>query len=61
MVFSPSGESTSRSHALPAGGTMANLFRPLQKTAVATNMATAGMPKAQRGPNDWLFNSTGQK
>ena len=61
MVLRPSGESTSFNHALPAGGTMANFFRPLQNTAVATNMATAGMPKAQRGPKLSLFRSTGQK
>ena len=50
MVFRPSFEKTSRSHALPAGGTTANFFRPSQKTKVARNIidrrhAEGGQPR----------------
>ena len=59
IVLSPSGERTSFSHALPAGGTTANFLRPSQKTKVARNIAAAGMPNASFGP--YLSRRTGQK
>ena len=42
IVFRPSFEKTSFSHALPAGGTTANFLLPIQKTSVATNIIDRG-------------------
>ena len=43
----------------PPAGMCTNLWRPSQKTQVATNIRTAGMPNAQVGPNLGSFKRTG--
>ena len=45
----------------PAGGMWTNFLRPAQKKIVAMNMATPGMPKAQRGPQFGFASMSGQR
>ena len=60
MSLIPSALNTSLIHALPAGGTTTNFFRPSQKTTVARNIIAAGIPNAHLGPKRGLLSRTGQ-